>query len=516
MRHLFFVAGLLCLLGAPATSLAASVQTEHWTVFVTEDADQRLTFSVEPLSPTDEPDEPPAPDPYVDEDNDEPQSDEPMEGAAGELLINEFVSDPLPKQEEWVELYNPSGRTVDLTEWTIREGSGRTTGLSGSLEEGEYLVVTSPSGSLNNAGDEISLLDPFGNVIDSLSYGNWEDAIVSAASDPFSVGRSQIDPDSFIRMEQTPGEQNVDPDVEAADTDTDDSDEESDSTQTDDTDTTDTYDPTPLDDTDPDEHTECTPTYTETGSDPVSDDEDVESGPDFISLTNIRTLDVGTELTTEGVVSVVPGILGQQYFYLAGSGVQVYLYSGDFPTLERGDRIRIQGELREASGEARVKLSNASDITILSHEDAPEPHDIDGSQVGEATEGWLVRMTGLVTETSSGEFLLSDTEADVRVVLKDATGIAMDAEVGDTLTVTGIVSQTTSGYRLLPRDQQDILPRTNEADDTAEDVLNAAAGFLGSSSSGSAGGWAVSVATVLSFMGGAAHYMHKEKKWLFA
>ena len=138
----------------------------------------------------------------------------------------------------------------------------------------------------------------------------------------------------------------------------------------------------------------------------------------------------GTRLVTDGWYRLCRGILGKQFFYLAGSGIQVYLYSAEFPLLSRGDRVRVEGELRESGGEARIKVSETADITVLDHGQVLEPHDITIAQIGEETEGWLVRVNGSAVAASSSEFTVSDETAEVRVVIQPGTGIATGAHVG--------------------------------------------------------------------------------------
>ncbi|MFH0814871.1 MAG: lamin tail domain-containing protein, partial [Candidatus Falkowbacteria bacterium] len=60
--------------------------------------------------------------------------------SSGAVLINEFVSDPATGDKEWVEIYNNSASVIDLTGWTIEEGSGLKTKLSGGLGFGAYMV----------------------------------------------------------------------------------------------------------------------------------------------------------------------------------------------------------------------------------------------------------------------------------------------------------------------------------------------------------------------------------------
>ena len=142
----------------------------------------------------------------------------------------------------------------------------------------------------------------------------------------------------------------------------------------------------------------------------------------------------------------------------------------------------------------------------MSQEDAPLPHEILSSQIGEETEGWLVRLTGVVTDKNSGSFVLADAEGEVNVALKPKTGIVMTADVGDELTVVGIVGQTTSGYRLLPRDQQDLLLRSAEEDD-----VPAAGGILSSGSGSGTAGIALSGAALFAIAGSAGVYLLRKR-----
>lgn len=114
----------------------------------------------------------------------------------GDVLINEFVSDPADNEVEWIELYNKIGEEINLTDWWIEEGSKAKTKLTGIISPsglGRYKVFEKPAGNLNNDGDIIILYNSSGKIIDQVAYGDWNDgdknnnALVS--SDPFAVAR---------------------------------------------------------------------------------------------------------------------------------------------------------------------------------------------------------------------------------------------------------------------------------------------------------------------------------------
>ncbi len=85
-----------------------------------------------------------------------------------DVVINEFAAKANP---EWIELYNTSGSTVDLSGWIIVNTPDDTLFLSGSITAGSYYVNTSITG-LNNSGDIICLIDNTGTIIDSVGYGD--------------------------------------------------------------------------------------------------------------------------------------------------------------------------------------------------------------------------------------------------------------------------------------------------------------------------------------------------------
>jgi len=104
----------------------------------------------------------------------------------GEVLINEFVSFPAAGENEWVELYNPSGGKLSLSGWTIADGSGAATPLSGGFDANNYyfFVKEKFKGALNNSGDEIDLYSDTHNLIDRVVYGKYGDTPANNAPAP--------------------------------------------------------------------------------------------------------------------------------------------------------------------------------------------------------------------------------------------------------------------------------------------------------------------------------------------
>ncbi|MEK7103131.1 MAG: lamin tail domain-containing protein, partial [Patescibacteria group bacterium] len=189
------------------------------------------TPPVEPPPAEPPPTEPPVTPPIT------PPATPPSEAAApsvsyahGDMFINEFVSDPGDEEIEWIELYNPQSKDIDLTGWTIEDGSKTKTNLSGTIgtsANDRFFIIENPKGKLNNAGDLIILRDPNGTPIDEVVFGNWDDGNTlnnaPAANDPSATARAKDGNDSFnnsfdfrITTKPTKGSSNViiDPDVE--------------------------------------------------------------------------------------------------------------------------------------------------------------------------------------------------------------------------------------------------------------------------------------------------------------
>jgi hypothetical protein len=99
-----------------------------------------------------------------------------------QIIINEILPNPKgeEKSEEFIELYNPNKKDVDLEAWQIRDGSktGKYILRKGTrIEAGKYLVIYRKDFkfALNNSGKEVvRLLDPN----DDTSKDEYKDEVV--------------------------------------------------------------------------------------------------------------------------------------------------------------------------------------------------------------------------------------------------------------------------------------------------------------------------------------------------
>ncbi len=193
------------------------------------------------------------------------------------------------------------------------------------------------------------------------------------------------------------------------------------------------------------------------------------SGFQKISLSEIREFEKGTKIKVVGTVAAVPGVLGDQIFYLVAddfpedsvvcrAGIQVYSHQKDFPDLQAGDRLEVSGVISSNRGEARLKISAKESIRILGRGEEPTAQEKTIREIGEDCEGNLVKVSGEVVEIRGRSIYLDDDSAELRIYLKQSAEISeLDIEEADRLAAVGIVSETKSGYRILPRRRADLV-----------------------------------------------------------
>lgn len=103
---------------------------------------------------------------------------DPVTGTIADIVINEVMPRPSSGNQEWVELYNPTGQAIDISgAWIddIASGGGapKLIPSSTTIAAGGYYTMDTGTSFLNNTGDDVRLLLPDGTtVVDSYTYGN--------------------------------------------------------------------------------------------------------------------------------------------------------------------------------------------------------------------------------------------------------------------------------------------------------------------------------------------------------
>ncbi len=180
----------------------------------------------------------------------------------------------------------------------------------------------------------------------------------------------------------------------------------------------------------------------------------------------------GATVLVEGLSLTDSGFSdGGGYLADATGGIAILLSDGTFP---RGMTLRVQGELDQRFSQRTIR-ADTTDVTIVGPGTEPTAATVATGSVGEAHEGELVELDGVIvsgqTALTSGIAVdLDDGSGPIRVMVGAATGIDVTGWTRDTrLHLRGVVGQRdssgsgTAGYRVQPRDAADILAVTPPA-----------------------------------------------------
>lgn len=322
-----------------------------------------------------------------------------------ELLPNPETSDTT---DEWIEIQNSGSEPVLLRGWQLTDTVTTFSIPETTLAPEEYVVfgIEDTHIALNNSGDTVYLIDGFGTIL----HGTTFDIAPAGESWSFLGG-------VWSWSALTPNDDNAV------------------ITQTEET----------------TENASESSAATKSGANETSS---AAESKETMTIDSFRIQDLGATGIITGIVTVEPGIFGDQYFYIQDdhAGIQVYAYNKQFPDLSIGDRIQVSGTLSSTRNEARIKISSAQDITILSHGQAPQA--IESEELGESVEGMLVSVEGSVASSTSTHIILA---SGIDVTIKSGTDINSNSlEDESNITVIGIVSQYDDAYRILPRASEDI------------------------------------------------------------
>ncbi|MGC9400400.1 MAG: CehA/McbA family metallohydrolase [Anaerolineae bacterium] len=172
-----------------------------------------------------------------------------------------------------------------------------------------------------------------------------------------------------------------------------------------------------------------------------------------------------TGVTVQGNISTPPNVFASYELWMqdATAGIDVYRSAGLPGGLQLGDVVEVTGEIGEYNGKKEIMPGDLSDVVLIDRGVPPTPIVTDTASISEASEGWLVVITGTVSNKGSNGFDLNDGSGATAVYRDSTTGIDLSGvNNGDLLTLVGISSQYDSsspydsGYQVMPRYQYDI------------------------------------------------------------
>lgn len=189
-----------------------------------------------------------------------------------------------------------------------------------------------------------------------------------------------------------------------------------------------------------------------------------------VSLKDIKNYTDGDTIIVDGLVTVLPNILGSQYFYIhdqyendsAIYGLQIYNYNKLFPNLKIGDKIEIIGELSITGIEPflnyKIKTKKETDIKILSPDNSiakPQLEKI--SQLQNNQLGQLKKIKGEITQNKTNQIYLDDGEQEILIEIKKNSEISSKTlSEGKTFTITGLLGNKNKELKITPLKLLDI------------------------------------------------------------
>lgn len=189
-----------------------------------------------------------------------------------------------------------------------------------------------------------------------------------------------------------------------------------------------------------------------------------------ISIADARDETLGTVVTVEGAVTAPSGIFATSTFD-QGFGIQdetagIYVSTADNPILHLGDKVRVTGVLADDGfGQLVLRPASLADVDELAGKKRVAPEAVATGDIGEGTEGSLMKITGTVTQIINDipygyKVFVDDGSGETQIFFAASTGVNPLAisfiQLGARITGVGFSTQFQAQYEILPRFPSDI------------------------------------------------------------
>ncbi len=190
-----------------------------------------------------------------------------------------------------------------------------------------------------------------------------------------------------------------------------------------------------------------------------------------ISIADARNQPLGTVVTVEGSVTVPSGAFTastfDQGFAIQDETAGIYVSTSQNPNLNFNRRVRVTGVLADDGfGLLILRPASLADVEKLPGGSLIKPDSVSTGDVGEATEGSLVEVTGTVTQPVRDDLpfgfsvFIDDGTGETQIFIPASTGInpfkIPFIVPGARITVVGFSGQFETQYEVLPRHRGDI------------------------------------------------------------
>lgn len=190
-----------------------------------------------------------------------------------------------------------------------------------------------------------------------------------------------------------------------------------------------------------------------------------------ISIADARNEPLGTVVTVEGAVTVPSGAYSSSTFD-QGFGIQdetagIYVSTADNPNLHLFRKVRVTGVLADDGfNQLVLRPASLADVDRLPGAERIAPEAAGTGDIGEATEGSLMKITGTVTRPIVNDLpygyqvFVDDGSGETQIFIPASTGINPFTipfiQLGKRITAVGFSAQFLAQYEILPRHRGDI------------------------------------------------------------
>jgi DNA/RNA endonuclease YhcR with UshA esterase domain len=186
-----------------------------------------------------------------------------------------------------------------------------------------------------------------------------------------------------------------------------------------------------------------------------------------ITIAEARSLPLGTVVTIDGVVTVPSGAFSSSTFD-QGFAIQdrtggIYVSVPDNNGFALRQQVRVTGTLADTVLPGLLVLVDVTEIKAHGTGPKVQPLSVATGDVGENTEGKLVKITGTITQPIVNDLpfgfiiFINDGSGEVHSFVCASTGIDVSGlSPGQTVEVTGFSGEFAGSFEVDPRNQDDI------------------------------------------------------------
>jgi len=189
--------------------------------------------------------------------------------------------------------------------------------------------------------------------------------------------------------------------------------------------------------------------------------------PPTISIAEARSLPLGTVVTIDGSVTVPSGAFSSstfdQGFAIQDRTAGIYVSTADNLGFQLRQQVRVTGTLADTVLPGLLVLVDVTDVKAHGAGPKVAPVSVATGNVGEATEGSLVRVTATITQPIINDLpfgfiiFVNDGSGEVHIFVCASTGIDVSGlSPGQTIEVTGFSGEFAGSFEVDPRNQSDI------------------------------------------------------------